>query len=115
MVDIRTYRFKGHSMSDPRKYRTHEEEEHWESHDQIERLAAHLVDQDQLTGEAFKALGKEVRAEIRAAVKAAEASPPPGLEELYHDVYTDTWGPYTGTSVPPYMRRRSSDQGASDA
>jgi len=114
-VEMRCYRFKGHSMSDPRKYRTHEEEEHWESHDPIERLAAHLVDQDQLTGEAFKALGKEVRAEIRAAVKAAEASPPPGLEELYHDVYTDTWGPYTGTSVPPYMRRRSSDQGASDA
>lgn len=107
-VDMRCYRFKGHSMSDPRKYRTNEEESQWETKDPIELLAAHLVDQDQLTGEAFKKLGKEIRGEIRAAVKWAEESPDPPMSELYHDVYTDHWGPYTGTSVPEFMKRRNS-------
>jgi pyruvate dehydrogenase E1 component alpha subunit len=102
-------------MSDPRKYRTHEEEEQWEDCDPIERLAAHLVDQNHMTGEAFKALGKEIRTEIRAAVKSAEASPEPPLSELYHDVYADSWGPYTGTSVPEFMRRRKGDRGQGNA
>jgi len=109
-VDMQCYRFKGHSMSDPRKYRTNDEEDRWEREDPIERLAAHLVDQDELTGEAFKQMGKEVRAEIRAAVKWAEASPEPSIEELYHDVYVDRWGPYTGTSVPEFLQRRASDR-----
>ncbi len=114
-VDMRCYRFKGHSMSDPRKYRTHDEESQWEQEDPIERLAAHLVDQDQLTGEEFKAIGKEIRAEIRAAVKWAEASPEPGLDELYHDVYVDSWGPYTGTSLPAFLQRRRTDRSQPDA
>ncbi len=114
-VDMRCYRFKGHSMSDPRKYRTHEEEEQWEGRDPIERLAAWLVDRELLTGEAFKKLGKDIRGEIRQAVKWAEASPPPGLEELHHDVYTGTWGPYTGTSIPEFLRRRRDDQEPSGA
>ena len=97
-------------MSDPRKYRTNDEEDRWEREDPIERLAAHLVDQDELTGEAFKQMGKEVRAEIRAAVKWAEASPEPSIEELYHDVYVDRWGPYTGTSVPEFLQRRAADR-----
>lgn len=114
-VDMRCYRFKGHSMSDPRKYRSHEEEERWETKDPIELLAAHLVDQDCLTGEEFKQLSKDIRAEIRAAVKWAEASPETPIDELYHDVYTDTWGPYTGTSVPDFLKRRSSDREDGDA
>jgi pyruvate dehydrogenase E1 component alpha subunit len=114
-VDMRCYRFKGHSMSDPRKYRTHEEEACWETKDPIELLAAHLVDQDHLTGEAFKQLGKDIRTEIRAAVKWAEASPETPIDELYHDVYTDRWGPYTGTSLPEFLKRRSSDRGGGDA
>ena len=114
-VEMRCYRFKGHSMSDPRKYRTPEEEEQWEMRDPIELLAAHLVDQDQLTGEAFKQLGKEIREEIREAVKWAEASPPTPMDELYHDVYADNWGLYTGTSMPEFLKRRSSDREGDNA
>jgi len=102
-------------MSDPRKYRTPEEEEQWEMRDPIELLAAHLVDQDQLTGEAFKQLGKEIREEIREAVKWAEASPPTPMDELYHDVYADNWGLYTGTSMPEFLKRRSSDREGDNA
>ena len=43
MVEIRTYRFKGHSMSDPRKYRTKEEEQRFEAEDPIEKLAAVIM------------------------------------------------------------------------
>ncbi|MBT5382919.1 MAG: hypothetical protein HOL13_08780, partial [Phycisphaerae bacterium] len=114
-VDMHCYRFKGHSMSDPRKYRTHSEEEKWETKDPIELLAAHLVDQDMMTGEEFKELGKEIRAEIREAVKWAQASPETPMNELYHDVYADSWGPYTGTSVPEFLKRRSSDRGQDNA
>ena len=109
-VDMRCYRFKGHSMSDPRKYRTHDEEAKWELEDPIERLAAHLQGAGGVTAEDTKAMAKTVRQEIRAAVDWAKQSPEPPIEELYHDVYVDRWGPYTGTSVPSFMQRRSSDR-----
>jgi pyruvate dehydrogenase E1 component alpha subunit len=106
-VDIRTYRFKGHSMSDPRKYRTREEEEQFEAQDPIERLAGWLTAQGKLGEDAYTDMVKSVREEVREAIKWAEASPTPALTELYKDVYTDTWGPYTGTE-PPQMLTDSS-------
>jgi TPP-dependent pyruvate/acetoin dehydrogenase alpha subunit len=77
-VDMRTYRYKGHSMSDPRKYRTKEEEEVFETHDPIGRLEARLKTAGLLTDE----------------------SPVPPMAELYHDVFVEPWGPYTGSSQP---------------
>ena len=99
-VDMRTYRYKGHSMSDPRKYRPREEEEVYESGDPIGKLRDALMAKGVLDEAAFKAMGKEIRGEVRECMKWADASPPPGLEELYHDVYVEAWGPYTGTSEP---------------
>ncbi len=113
LVDMQCYRFKGHSMSDPRKYRSHDEEHGWESEDPIGRLANHLTETGAMTADDIKAMGKTIRGEIRAAVDWAKASPEPGIEELHHDVYTDTWGPYTGTSLPEFMQRRASDRGNS--
>jgi pyruvate dehydrogenase E1 component alpha subunit len=104
-VDMRTYRFKGHSMSDPRKYRPREEEEVYESGDPIAKLRDTLMTQGALDEAAFKALGKEIRFEVRDAMKWAEASPAPKPEdELYHDVYVEPWGPYTGTSEPQMIK-----------
>ena len=111
LVDMQCYRFKGHSMSDPRKYRTHDEEFVWQSEDPIGRLASHLIEVTAMTQDEIKALGKTVRGEIRAAVEWGKQSPEPGVEELHHDVYADVWGPYTGTSLPEFMQRRSSDRG----
>jgi len=99
-VEIRTYRFKGHSMSDPRKYRTKDEEQRFEAMDPIERFSKYLQTKRGFTAEANEAMIKSVRKEIRDAIKWAEASPVPTLDELYTDVYTDTWGPYRGTSPP---------------
>ena len=103
-VDMKCYRFKGHSVSDPRKYRTQEEERENEANDPIEALARFLISSGVMEEEDIKAMNKELRGEIREAVKFAENSPEPGIEELYKDVYIEKWGPYTGTSLPNYMK-----------
>ncbi len=97
-VEIRTYRYKGHSMSDPRKYRTKEEEQQYEQQDPVEKHAAYLIKEKGFSEADHDALVKEVRKQVRAAIKWAEASPVPDISELYTDVYADKWGPYTGTS-----------------
>lgn len=103
-VDIRTYRFKGHSMSDPRKYRTRDEEERYEADDPIEKLAGSLIGAGKLGENDYSEMAKDVRNEVREAIKWAEASPPPDSSELYKDVYADAWGPYTGTELPQMLR-----------
>ncbi len=104
MVDMRTYRYKGHSMSDPRKYRTREEEEQYEANDPIGKLEKHLKQAKLLTDAEQEKMYDAVREEVRAGVAWAEASPVPSMDELYHDVYVERWGPYTGTSLPLMLR-----------
>jgi pyruvate dehydrogenase E1 component alpha subunit len=99
-VDMRTYRFKGHSMSDPRKYRTKEEEEVFEAGDPVGTLQARLMSMGALTEDGWRAMQKEVRDQVREAVAWSDASPPPPLSELHHDVFLEPWGPYTGSSQP---------------
>jgi pyruvate dehydrogenase E1 component alpha subunit len=101
-VDVRTYRYKGHSMSDPRKYRTKDEEARYEAEDPIDRLVKHLIAKHGFTEEEHAALARDVTHEVREAIKWADASPPPDVGELYTDVYTQAWGPYRGTR-PPQM------------
>jgi hypothetical protein len=57
---------------------------------------------------------KEVRKEVRDAMKWADESPEPGIEELYTDVYTHRWGPYLGTSLPEMLRDGESNEEASE-
>jgi pyruvate dehydrogenase E1 component alpha subunit len=99
-VDMRTYRYKGHSMSDPRKYRTKEEEEVFEADDPIGKLERQLRAAGLLTDESFKAMQKAVRDQVRDCVAWSDASPQPPLEELFTDVYVERWGPYTGSAQP---------------
>jgi pyruvate dehydrogenase E1 component alpha subunit len=103
-VDIRTYRFKGHSMSDPRKYRTKEEEHRYEEEDPIDKLAAHLIDEHGMSKDEHDELVKDVRDQVREAVEWADQSPVPSLDELYTDVYVEQWGPYRGTTPPELMQ-----------
>lgn len=103
-ADIRTYRFKGHSMSDPRKYRTRDEEQEFETQDPIDRLSDSLIKRDIMTKDSIAAMTKEVRTQIREALKWAEASEETDVAELYTDVYTEQWGPYTGTTEPEMLR-----------
>ncbi len=102
-VDMKTYRFKGHSMSDPRKYRTREEEEEWEEGDPITRLREVLIASGHLDGDGFKERVRATKKSVKESIAWAEASEPPEIAELYHDVYVEKFGPYSGTSLPKMM------------
>jgi pyruvate dehydrogenase E1 component alpha subunit len=75
LVEVVTYRFRGHSMSDPGLYRTKDEVEEWRRRDPLNRCRQRLVDLGFETG-ALDALEADVKAEIEDAVKFAEESPP---------------------------------------
>jgi pyruvate dehydrogenase E1 component alpha subunit len=88
-VDMLTYRYQGHSMSDPQKYRTKEEVDGQRSKDSIERLAQHLMhDRKCLSEGAFDQIVSDCKAIAVDAVEYAEACEAPAIEpELYSDVY----------------------------
>ncbi|HOM27062.1 MAG TPA: thiamine pyrophosphate-dependent enzyme [bacterium] len=82
-----TYRYYGHSRSDPRVYRTREEEKFWKERDPILIFANKMKEQQILTEEEINAIEEEVRREIEEAVDFAIKSPYPEPEELYTDLY----------------------------
>ncbi len=75
LVEVRTYRFRGHSMSDPGLYRTKDEVEEWKRRDPIRRARARLVDELEVPDDEVKELEAEVKAEIGDAVRFADESP----------------------------------------
>jgi pyruvate dehydrogenase E1 component alpha subunit len=88
-VEARTYRYRGHSMSDPASYRTKEELEKYRLDDPITRLRAQLTREGKLTNEKFDELDKEAKRTALEAVKFAEESEEPPLEKLYDYTYVD--------------------------
>ncbi len=88
LLEVRTYRFMGHSMSDPLHgvYRTKDEVEEQKKRDPISQLALKLKDEGGLDQAALDALEAEVKAEVEAAVKFAEESPDPDPSELHAHV-----------------------------
>jgi pyruvate dehydrogenase E1 component alpha subunit len=96
-VDLKTYRYLGHSMSDPQKYRTKDEVDQFKERDSINALAAYLMNERRgkdgapaLTEEGFLDMQRQVKEEVRRAVEFAEGSPAPDVEaELYSDVYVN--------------------------
>jgi len=94
LLEVRTYRYRGHSMSDPQNYRTKEEMDAKKNEDPIIRLKSYLLDRKLSDAEALDAIDEEVKAEVTAAVEFADASPQPPLEEMYTDVYTQENYPF---------------------
>ncbi|MGI4887233.1 MAG: pyruvate dehydrogenase (acetyl-transferring) E1 component subunit alpha [Janthinobacterium lividum] len=93
-LEFRTYRYKGHSMSDPAKYRTKEELEEKRTQDSIEAVR-HTILQNQLaTEDDLNAIDERIKAEVQAAVDFAEVSPYPTPDELFKDVYVQADYPY---------------------
>jgi len=88
-AEIRTYRYRGHSMSDPASYRTKEQLEKFRLDDPITRLRAQLTREGKLTNERFDRLDKEAKETALASVKFAEESPEPPLEKLYDYTYVN--------------------------
>ncbi|HWA89261.1 MAG TPA: pyruvate dehydrogenase (acetyl-transferring) E1 component subunit alpha [Rhizomicrobium sp.] len=87
ILEMKTYRYRGHSMSDPAKYRTREEvNEVREKRDPIEHLAGKLIAKGLATEDDLKAMDKDIRSVVNHAAEFATESPEPDAAELYTDV-----------------------------
>jgi pyruvate dehydrogenase E1 component alpha subunit len=87
ILEMKTYRYRGHSMSDPAKYRTREEvQEVREKRDPIEHYGAKLTDRGIIKDDDLKAMDKDIRSIVNTAAEFASESPEPAPEELYTDV-----------------------------
>ena len=88
ILEIKTYRYRGHSMSDPAKYRTREEVQKMrEERDCIDHVRNLLLDGKHATEDDLKAIDKEIKAIVNAAAEFARESPEPDLDELWTDIY----------------------------
>jgi len=86
-LEFRTYRFRGHSMSDPQKYRTREEIDQYKLRDPIEIVKTRILEQNLAKQEELDAIDDKIKAIVDESVTFAEASPYPPAEEAYKDVY----------------------------
>jgi len=94
LLEIKTYRYKGHSMSDPQKYRTKEELEEYKERDPIDHVLAVLKKDHKVTDAVIAAIDERVKLEVEECVKFAEESPWPADDELLKDVYAQQDYPF---------------------
>ena len=90
ILEVMTYRYRGHSMSDPAKYRTKEELEERKNNDPIEQVKQMLIKDQKMAEEDVKAIDKEVREIIKEAAEFSQESPEPDPKELWTDVLVAT-------------------------
>ena len=89
LIEVRTYRFMGHSMSDPGNYRTRAEIEKYQERDPLKVFAATLLEEKVVSEKDYEAMEKQVQEQVAQALRFAEESPPPKPGELYTDVYAN--------------------------
>jgi pyruvate dehydrogenase E1 component alpha subunit len=89
LLECVTYRYRGHSMSDPDTYRGKDEIKEWQTRDPILTLGEQMKRQKMLTDADIEKLDDEVTAQVEDAVKFAEESPEPDPKDLYRDVYAE--------------------------
>ena len=94
LLEMKTYRYKGHSMSDPMKYRTKEELEHYKGQDPVIRVKINILNNYPDSETMIEEIEKRVEDVVNDAVEFAENSPFPAPEELYQDVYKQEDYPY---------------------
>ncbi len=94
LIEIKTYRYKGHSISDPQKYRTKEEVDEYKQRDPIEQVLDTILANKYATPEEIEAINKRVEAEVEESVIFAEESPWPDDDEVYKDIYVDQNYPF---------------------
>jgi TPP-dependent pyruvate/acetoin dehydrogenase alpha subunit len=90
LIECKTYRLVGHSRSDPRNYRTREEEAAWQARDPIPNAARRLKERGVADDEMLAAIEKEVEATIDEAVAFAEASPSPAPTDTLKHVFYES-------------------------
>jgi pyruvate dehydrogenase E1 component alpha subunit len=94
LLEIKTYRYKGHSMSDPAKYRTKEELEEFKLKDPIEHVLNIIRENNYATEAEIEEINNKIKAEIDDCVEFAENSPYPDVSEVYKDIYLDESYPF---------------------
>lgn len=94
LLDIRTYRYKGHSMSDPQKYRSKQEVEEWMQHDPIDHCLNVIKENKWMTAKEIAEVEEWVKKEVAESVEFAENSPYPEGKDLYDDIYQEPNYPY---------------------
>lgn len=96
LLEFRTYRYKGHSMSDPAKYRTKEEVEEYKQRDPIEVVKRTLLQKKYATEKDLEAIDQEIMQQVEESVKFAEESNYPDPSETLKDIYVQEDYPFVG-------------------
>ncbi len=94
LLEFRTYRFKGHSMSDPAKYRTKDELQSYKDRDPIEYVRSVILEKKYATEEELKEIDNKVKEQVAESVRFSEESNYPDPSEAYKDVYVQEDYPY---------------------
>jgi pyruvate dehydrogenase E1 component alpha subunit len=94
LLEMRTYRYKGHSMSDPAKYRTKEEVQSYKDKDPISLVKETILKKKWMNEEDFKKLDKKIKDKVQECVDFADESPSHDPKDLYEDVYQQSDYPY---------------------
>lgn len=89
LLEAVTYRYRGHSMGDPERYRKQDEVKKWQENDPIGIFRKHLMEKKTATAKALDEIEARVENEVNKAVEFAETSPEPSMEELFKDVYAE--------------------------
>jgi biotin carboxyl carrier protein len=107
ILEVMTYRYRGHSMSDPAKYRTREEVQKMrEKRDAIEHVRQLLLTGKHASEDDLKRIDKEIKDIVNEAAEFAKESPEPALEELWTDIYARRRAGDLGVSTPSWVRPR---------
>jgi pyruvate dehydrogenase E1 component alpha subunit len=93
LIEAVCYRFKGHSVVDPDKYRTDEEKKKWLKSDPVLHFQHELKEAKVASDEDFDKLEKDIEREVEEVVKFADESPNPSVDELYKFLYSEDWEP----------------------
>jgi pyruvate dehydrogenase E1 component alpha subunit len=94
LLEVKTYRYKGHSMSDPAKYRTKEEMEEYKLQDPVETTLRKLKEEYKVSDQDIEVINERVKAQVEESVQFAEESPWPNDDEVYKDVYAQEDYPF---------------------
>jgi pyruvate dehydrogenase E1 component alpha subunit len=89
LLEIMTYRYRGHSMGDPERYRKQEEVKKWEEQDPIGIFHAYLLKNKIANEKALDEIDSRAEEDVKKAVEFAESSPEPAFETLFDDIYAE--------------------------
>jgi pyruvate dehydrogenase E1 component alpha subunit len=89
LLEVITYRYRGHSMGDPERYRKQEEVKKWQENDPIGIFRKQLLEKKTVSAKALDEIDAQVEDEVNKAVEFAETSPEPAMEDLFANVYVE--------------------------